>query len=58
MDEHFAVFISRKTIQGSFACALGVQVSFSAAGKRWEALELSRKNRKVIGKETEKNVSD
>lgn len=56
MDERFAVFISRKTAEGSFVCELGMQVSFFAAGKQGES-ELSTKNRKVIGKETEKNVS-
>lgn len=30
VEEHFAVFISRKTVVGSFACELGTQVSFSA----------------------------
>lgn len=43
MDGRFAVFISRKTVKGSFVFELGMQVLFPATGKRWEQSESSRK---------------
>jgi len=46
MDECFAVFICRKIVDGSYACELGMQVSCSAAGKRWEESEFSKKTEK------------
>lgn len=34
MDEHFAVFINIKTVEGCFAHEFGMQVLFCAEGKR------------------------
>lgn len=33
MDEHLAVFTSRKTVEGSFACELGMQCHSLQQGK-------------------------
>lgn len=48
------MFVSRKSTEGSFACELGMQVLFSAAARRREESDFSRKSKKVIGKKTRK----